>query len=231
MAYAWDSQNIKTYNNRTGRYKFEVEYKFILSHLGDSRRRLLDIGGGSGRFALPLSKFVDEIVVIDPNNDALEILKSRISSENIKLCHGTLTELKHKGGFDLVIIIEVLGNIRDLKGFFGHLSELMIPEAKVILTLANPKSWRFILKKIMKLFGRNYDRYNLISLHELETILSVCGFNISEKSDFNWIPLPLSSDSIFVTAFVYLERLLGLRNWITQSPWVLIAAKKNEILR
>lgn len=229
MAYTYDSQNVKVYNNRTGHYKFDVEYKFILAQLGDCKRRLLDIGGGSGRFALPLSKLINEVVVVEPALEALEILKSRIVLENIKLYHGTLSVLE-EGDFDLVIIIEVLGDIEDVCEFFRTISEITVPNAKVIFSVANPHSWRFTLKKIMELFGRKYYRYNnFISLGKLESILYDCGFNITEKKGFNWIPLPLSSDSIFVTIFVYLEKLLGLSKWINQSPWVLIAAQKNKI--
>jgi 2-polyprenyl-3-methyl-5-hydroxy-6-metoxy-1,4-benzoquinol methylase len=229
MAYAWDSQNIKTYNNRTGRYKFDVEYKFILAQLGNSRRKLLDIGGGSGRFALPLSKLIAEVVVVDPNLDALEILKSRIFSENIKLYHGTLSDYVEGGDFDLVIIIEVLGMIENITEFFMTIAKITFPEAIVILTVANPKSWRFTLKKIMLLFGRNYYPYNFITIEKLERIITSSNFKILEKKGFNWIPLPLSSDSIFVNLFVQLEKLLGLSKWINQSPWVLIAAQKNKI--
>jgi len=119
--------------------------------------------------------------------------------------------------------------IENITEFFMTIAKITFPEAIVILTVANPKSWRFTLKKIMLLFGRNYYPYNFITIEKLERIITSSNFKILEKKGFNWIPLPLSSDSIFVNLFVQLEKLLGLSKWINQSPWVLIAAQKNKI--
>ena len=54
MTYIWD---INTgYATKGGKYKTEREISFIKKHMPDRKTKILDIGGGSGRFAIPLTQ-------------------------------------------------------------------------------------------------------------------------------------------------------------------------------
>jgi hypothetical protein len=53
VPYIWDVENPEGYGNRIGRYRTEIESRFMFDHLGPlgtSPLRILDMGGGSGRF-------------------------------------------------------------------------------------------------------------------------------------------------------------------------------------
>ena len=57
MSYNWDYLDTKAYNNKVGQYKFRREFNFIKNNGENKFENVLDIAGGSGRFALPLRKY------------------------------------------------------------------------------------------------------------------------------------------------------------------------------
>src|SRR5450759_2844007 len=77
LNYQWDEKNPKGYYNRSGFYKTKVEYEFIKSHISDYQKTILDMGGGSGRFALPLIKAGYDLTVVDLDLNAIELCKKR----------------------------------------------------------------------------------------------------------------------------------------------------------
>ncbi|MEO1439559.1 MAG: methyltransferase domain-containing protein, partial [Chloroflexota bacterium] len=48
---------------------------------------LLDVGAGSGRFALPLAQSVEQVTALDLSPDMLEILKRHAAAQNITNIH------------------------------------------------------------------------------------------------------------------------------------------------
>jgi hypothetical protein len=54
--YLWDIENPEGYANVMGRYRTRKELAFLLGHVVGERLRILDVGGGSGRHAVPLAE-------------------------------------------------------------------------------------------------------------------------------------------------------------------------------
>ena len=52
------------YQSPYGLYKFNIQYSFI-KQFTDSTKSVLDIGGGDGRFSIPLMDDVNMLTVID----------------------------------------------------------------------------------------------------------------------------------------------------------------------
>lgn len=50
----WDVTNPMGYAKRMGSYKTRIEYEFMPTHIPSAPARVLDIAGGSGRFATKL---------------------------------------------------------------------------------------------------------------------------------------------------------------------------------
>ena len=139
MTYIWDISNPKTYNNKMGVYKFKVEYKFIQSQL-TSNCSILDIGGGSGRIAIPILNLGYSVTVIEKSEEALQILSKRNPKINVILCD--FMEYQSKTKYEIILAIEVLQYINDWDLFFTKISNHLIDNGKFIFTTINPNSWR-----------------------------------------------------------------------------------------
>ncbi|MGB4414752.1 MAG: class I SAM-dependent methyltransferase [Paludibacter sp.] len=226
MGYNWDYLDKKAYNNKVGHYKFRHQYQFILENGKTHFDKILDIAGGSGRFALPLRDYSEHITVLDLNPFALELLKERDNS--IEIINVDFTKKEINDTFSLILCIEAIGNFQDWELFFQKVNKLLNDDGRLIFSYTNPSSWRFYLRKI-KHWKKGFHPYKEMELTELKALLSKCNFEIEKMDGMNWIPLPLSSNSIFVSFFEFLENTFKLKNWHAQSPWLMISLKKRRI--
>ena len=122
MTYKWDI-NIH-YGTKGGKYKTEKQMSFVNKYLPKKKINILDIGGGSGRFAIPLEKIGHNLTVIEPNKNALDILESR--NNNIILINEKFEDYKSKDCFDMVIAIELIEYISDLNTFLKKVYNLLV---------------------------------------------------------------------------------------------------------
>lgn len=226
MGYNWDYLDKKAYNNKVGRYKYKRQFKFIVENGRDNMFNILDVCGGSGRFAIPLFEFTDKITVLDINKDALSLLNER--NAKIRLIHTDFKNLDIPESFNLILCIEAMGYFPDLEGFFCKIHTLLANDGKFIFSYNNPKSWRFFLRKIKHL-KKGYYPYKELEIKELNLILNKYNFKVEKLEGMNWIPLSLHSNSFLVSVFEYFEKVLGLKHWHTQSPWLLFCVVKMNI--
>lgn len=224
MSYNWDYLDKKAYNNKVGRYKFRCEYQFILENGKTHFDKILDIAGGSGRFALPLRDYSKKITVIDLNASALQLLRER--DNNIEIFNDDFRKIEINDTFSLILCIEAIGNFQDWEAFFNKVSKLLKDEGRFIFSYTNPNNWRFFLRKI-KHWKKGFHPYKEMELFELKAMLSKCNFEIDKMEGMNWIPLSLSSNSIFVSFFEFVENKFKLKKWHSQSPWLMISVKKS----
>jgi ubiquinone/menaquinone biosynthesis C-methylase UbiE len=87
---------------------------------GGGAVRVLDAGGGSGGFAVPLAQLGHDVTVVDPSPDSLAALERRAAetgtSERIRAMQGDaagLPALVPAGSFDLVLCHSVLEVVDD----------------------------------------------------------------------------------------------------------------------
>ena len=195
MKYVWDIANKETYNNLYGRYKYEFQYKFIQIHF-TNRKAVLDIAGGSGRFAIPLHSLCTDITVLDINEEALSLLKTR-NSEIKTICSDFMVAPLHKS-FSFILCIEALSYFRDYDSFF---------------------------KKLRK-FNKHKTDYGEITFSEIKVVIEKNGMVIDKIRGFNWIPVPISwYNSPLIKVFSMFEQLLNLGEWYAQSPWLMVSVK------
>jgi len=225
MQYQWDVSNKKTYNNRVGKYKFRQQFEFILKNGSGKFANILDIAGGSGRFALPLYDYSKNIKVVDIDEEALSVLLGRNS--NINTIAGDFLNVQITDVFSFILCIEALGYFEDLDQFFAKIDALMSRDGRFVFMYNNPNSWRFILRKI-KHIRKGAHPYKEVPFKELKSILLRYSFEIVDIKGMNWMPLPLASNSRLVYLFEFFEKWLGLSKWHSQSPWLLISIKKQE---
>ncbi len=220
MQHTWDVRYLSAYNSRYGQYKFEQQYPFIVSEF-KNRSNILDIAGGSGRFALPLYNLCKNITVVDIHKDALEIIKDKNPAINVVT--GDFSQVLLAEKYSLILCIEALSHFNDYPMVFKKIHSLLADDGSFVFTIVNPNSWRFKLRR----FNKNRTELNEIDFDRVEQLLHENDLKITKVKGFNWVPIPLTmSNSILVNLFSTIERTLGLHNLISQSPWLLISASK-----
>ena len=223
MAYNWDYLDKKAYNNKVGKYKFKREYDFIYKNGRDHFDNVLDVAGGAGRFAIPLSEFSGCIKVLDANETALQLLNQR--KPEIDTILGDFMKMDFNEKFSFILCIEALGYFLNWKEFFLRISQLMQEDARFVFSYQNPQSWRFFLRKL-KHWKNGFYEYKEMNLEQLKELLNQCNLEIVEMEGMNWMPLSLASNSTLVWIFEKMEQLFQLNKFYSQSPWILFSIKK-----
>lgn len=222
--YYWDIDNTATYNNKMGRYKTKSESDFI-NHFLNSPKKILDIGGGSGRFAIPLKELGHDVTVIDLNEHAIKLLKSKNPSINCINDDFLAWKTNHRNNYDLVLAIEVLLYVKNWHAFFSKVYNLLSNDGLFIFTATNKNSWRTILQKIKDRNQPDYG-YSIYSYETYKKIIRETNFVIEKEIGFLWIPFKINSNSKFVDIFAWIEKKLKFNKFLHQSPWLLFAVKK-----
>jgi 2-polyprenyl-3-methyl-5-hydroxy-6-metoxy-1,4-benzoquinol methylase len=219
-AYQWDINNPDGYANAMGKYKTHMENRFLSNHLPEERLHILDIGGGSGRFAIPLAEAGHQVTVVDSSPAAMDILR-RHNHPNIITKSGDFYNQEFAEQFDAVIAIESVQCFTGiaLVNLFAKIRNSLRPRGTFIFTEVNSQSWRFQLHKLRT------DRisYNVTNSAGYRAALRQAGFTISEMQGFLWMPFEATSNSGFIAVFATIERIFHLSRWINQSPWLLIS--------
>ena len=206
-----------------GRYKTARELVFILDYVRGKNLAILDVGGGSGRFAVPLAKRGHRVTVADISEEALNLLRER-NVPGISTMHGDFLSHAFEQNFDAVTAIESIQCITSVPfaELFVRIHALLKHGGWFVFTALNDRSWRYALRALRG----NYLEYNVAEPSAYEAALRAAGFCDVHVEGFVWMPFTVTSNSPFVPVFAAMERGLGLGRWIKQSPWLMIAAKR-----
>ncbi|MDP5184498.1 methyltransferase domain-containing protein [Blastococcus sp. BMG 814] len=107
--------------------------------------RVLDVGGGSGMFAVPLARLGHSVTVVDPSADALATLRRRAETAGVggrvsgvqgdgDLLHEVLAD---DGGYDLALCHSVLEVVDDPAVTLAEIAGALRPGGRVSLAVAN----------------------------------------------------------------------------------------------
>jgi SAM-dependent methyltransferase len=106
---------------------------------------VLDVGGGTGGFAVPLAQAGHVVTVLDPNPDALAALERRAAeaevSERVRWLQADaadLASLVEPGSADLVLCHGVLEHVDDPSAVLAAVAIALRPEGVVSVLVANP---------------------------------------------------------------------------------------------
>jgi SAM-dependent methyltransferase len=222
--YLWDIENPEGYANTLGRYNTRRESEFLHAHVIGERLRVLDVGGGSGRFAVPLAERGHDVTVVDISEDALRLLHGRNRPFISTRCADFFGQA-FDGPFDIVMGMESIQYFTavTLEELFAKIHSVLRPGGRFVFTELNIHSWRHTLRGLLA--SRN-TRYNVAGPNDYQTALRKAGFELLSIEGFMWMPFIVGSNSCLVPLFEFIERELHLSRWIGQSPWLLIAAQR-----
>lgn len=107
--------------------------------------RVLDCGGGSGTFAVPLARAGAHVTVVDISADALATLHRRAEEagvgSSVRGMAGeveSLADIVGDGRFDLVLAHGILGAVDDVATAFASIATAVRPGGLLSLLVANP---------------------------------------------------------------------------------------------
>lgn len=123
-------------------FSAESEWSAVAAAVSDrAGSRVLDVGAGAGRYALPLQKTGHEVVALDVSVGAIEVCRRRGVRETFV---GTVFELAEtdRGRFDTFLLCGnnygLLESPEHAPRFLGALTELCAPGAEIIGTCIDP---------------------------------------------------------------------------------------------
>jgi SAM-dependent methyltransferase len=111
--------------------------------------RVLDVGGGSGMFAVPLARLGHQVTVVDPSADALATLRRRADTAGVgervravqgdgDLLHEVFpVEGDHEAGYDLALCHSVLEVVDDPAVTLREIAGALRPGGQVSVATAN----------------------------------------------------------------------------------------------
>ncbi len=109
---------------------------------GRGEQQVLDIGGGTGGFAVRVAAQGNRVTVIDPSPDALAALGRRAAEQGVadqvaglQGDLGNLRELSPEGGVDLVLCHGVLGLVDDPAGALDAIVSVLRPGGALSLVV------------------------------------------------------------------------------------------------
>jgi SAM-dependent methyltransferase len=226
--FHWDVVNVRA----MGRYLTEVEGVFIQRAFAQLSvpATVLDVGGGSGRFAIPLQDAGHRVVVVDPDLTPLRALARCAPDVRRVQISGKLDEMPvADASVDGVVCIEVPVMDEPI-GFFAECYRLLRPGGLLVFSVHNRRSYKGLMKRLAHRGTRNayYGEMYLNTIDEIRAHLAAARFSVIREQGFNWLPATRDTDSQMVWASARLERMLGLGRLVALSPWVMVAARRSE---
>ena len=224
--YTWGVDDPRGYKNMMGRYKTAREAAFLDAHLKGDSLRILDIGGGAGRFAGPLTDRGHNVTVIDRSPEAIRRLQG-LGRDNIDARCGDFLDMAEGETFDAIIAIESIQYFfaTSLTDVFSKVRRLLTSRGTFVFSALNRRSWRYRLHTLRRMRLP----YVAEEPQAYAIALQAAGLVPNEVRGFMWMPFPVTSDSPLVPVAAAIEGAFDLGGWVAQSPWLLIAAQPDRV--
>ena len=165
--------------NIKGNYKIlhkinPLRLEFILNNFDKSIRKknILDIGCGGGLISELLAKKNANVTGIDENIYNIKQAKEHAKMSSIKIDYKNQSldtfYKKNKKKYDLILCLEVLEHVDDVKKTLDKISELMKPGGTLILSTINMNLKSLLFAKI---FGEYVLNWIPVGTHQFEKFL------------------------------------------------------------
>lgn len=96
--------------SKHGQVEYRTTMKYIHEMIGSEKKRILEVGAGTGRYSIALAKEEHEVEALEYTEHNLEIMNGKISGEeltNIRTHHGTALDLSRFSdeSFDMTLVL------------------------------------------------------------------------------------------------------------------------------
>ena len=227
--YYWDRFTATVMGQYLTQIEQSVIQESLMLHLAKPAV-ILDAGGGTGRFAVPLYRNGYRVIVEEINPLPLKILRNREPAIPSILLDGKVKHFSIKGSsVDCLLCIEVFRLIQS-GWFFSECNRILKQNGIVIFTTHNRYSYKGFYKKFLlkEDFEKHpWEKFNYTSsFRQIKLRLKSASFELIRAKGFNWFPASRASSSKLIPYFASMERWLRLDLLLSLSPWIIIEARK-----
>lgn len=214
---------------RWGAYISDIEERAILQAHALTKKPTvgLEVGCEGGRWSKMLTDMQWSMLCTDVNEKTLQICKDRIPSACCVLVDPDDEGLSCRSeSVDLLLCVEVPPVIR-ADWFVNEAHRVLRKDGIVVGVIWNLFSFRGFFAHLRASWRGKVDYYT-IAYPFWKKKLSAQGFEILHEEGYCWFLFNRFSNSVFVPYFTRLEKELGLRKRVNQSPWVVFVAQKKR---
>lgn len=141
---------IDAHRDRPGSGRFGLVVRLLSEALArrpesGARLQILDCGGGSGAYAVPLAEAGADVTVVDLSGDALATLRRRAEEADVSAAVTaipgdveTLAGLVRPGSYDAVLAHGILDAVDQVEGTFAAMADAVRPGGLISVLVANP---------------------------------------------------------------------------------------------
>lgn len=203
----------------TNNTQMKQELELILKFMGGSEnKKILDIGCGTGRYALRLAEKSKEVVGTDVSEKSIEFAKKVANRNNINNFKGIVTDyvIPYKNYFDHVLVVNVIHHIDKLDLILQKARGSLKDDGSMVLFEFNPLNPLFIpflmlLGQTKSHLNKEYFRSNIFTLKKY---LNKNGLIIMKKERYAFFPTSLYSYMPFFKEVNYLlNKIPIIRNF------------------
>jgi SAM-dependent methyltransferase len=145
-------------------------------HLGQN---VLEVGCGSGNFTTLIAAEGHAVTGCDVHAPYVDIARARLAAyPQARVLCADATQAEFSGGYDTVVLLDVLEHIEDDVGFLTRLRATLRPGGRIIIKVP---AYRWLYCGMDRAIG-HYRRYDRASLRET---LRAAGFDVVEQRFFN----------------------------------------------
>lgn len=229
LAWRWSEDAAN--GTRMGRWLTTMEWTFMqeaLSTIGHPRR-ILDVGGGDGRFTRRLEPSGITSVILERDMVPLTNFRSRHgSAAPVVLGDGNRLPVR-PATFDCILAMQVSACTESvyLQHFLAQCHTALVSRGWVIFTTHNAASLIGMRKRLNK-GSYKWDAYEAYteSYFATRSTITQAGFTPVIANGYRWVPFSRDANHSLVPLSGLLEQALGLRHLPQVSPWVFWAVQK-----
>lgn len=199
------------------RGKFGILHKFnpvrlgfiretVGAHIGADPRSLrpfeglslLDIGCGGGLLSEPMARLGAAVTGVDAAEKNIKTARVHAAAQGLAIDYrsGSAEALAAGGAaFDVILNMEVVEHVADLRGFLGACGRMLKPRGMMIVATINrtPKAYALAIvaaERILRWVPRGtHDYRKLVRPAELEATLAGAGLEIERRTGVTYDPL------------------------------------------
>lgn len=170
-----------------------------------NKKRLFEIGCGTGVLTNLLSKFVKEIVAIDPSKSSVKIAREYNGLDTkLSFVCSTIEDFSNSGGiqFDIAVAHMVLHTIPNLEACFVALAPILSKKGTFLFTIPHPCFWALVKPHL------GQDSYSYIEVSEHKMHFTISGESEPLQSQVPYFHRPLEVYSEILNVHGYSIRRL-----------------------